>query len=152
MFDFDSEIFSWCKENGITYTRYADDLTFSTNLEKISYKIEPVIKEIIGKLDYPILNLNANKTTHVSKKHQRRITGIIINNEGDLSLGRNRKREISSLVHKFSLGILSEDEVFRLQGLLGFAKDIEPLFVSRLRGKYKSSLIDTIFLIRKQAE
>ncbi|HCN8126267.1 TPA: RNA-directed DNA polymerase, partial [Escherichia coli] len=31
MSSFDEEISSFCKENKISYSRYADDLTFSTN-------------------------------------------------------------------------------------------------------------------------
>ena len=31
MFEFDSHIFSYCSENNISYTRYADDMTFSSN-------------------------------------------------------------------------------------------------------------------------
>jgi retron-type reverse transcriptase len=149
MYGFDSEVSAWCAESGITYTRYADDLTFSTSTKGISSDIEPFVKGIAQKLTYPSLSLNNKKTTHLSKKHQRRITGIIINNEGNLSLGRNRKREISALIHKYSLGMLPEPEMFRLQGLLGFAKDVEPLFVARMRGKYTSRLIDEIFQKRK---
>lgn len=149
MYSFDSEVAAWCVKTGITYTRYADDLTFSTSTKGISSDIEPFISGVAQKLTYPSLSLNNNKTTHLSKKHQRRITGIIINNEGNLSLGRNRKREISALIHKLSLGILPEPEIFRLQGLLGFAKDVEPLFVARMRGKYTSRLIDEVLQKRK---
>ena len=149
MFGFDSEVFAWCNKNGITYTRYADDLTFSTSTKNVSSDIEPFVRGIVQKLAYPSLSLNSKKTTHLSKKHQRRITGIIINNEGNISLGRNRKREVSALIHKFSLGILPEPEIFRLQGLLGFAKDVEPLFVARMRGKYTSKLIEEILQKRK---
>ncbi len=149
MYDFDSEIFAWCAQNDITYTRYADDLTFSTSIKGIAGNIEPFIRNVIRKLSYPSLRLNDKKTTHLSKKYQRRITGIIINNEGHISLGRKRKREISALIHRFSLGMLSELETCRLQGLLGFAKDVEPLFVARMRAKYKSSLIEEILQKRK---
>lgn len=149
LYDFDSEISAWCAENKIIYTRYADDLTFSTSTKGISNNIEPLIRAVTQKLNYPRLNLNNKKTVHLSKKFQRRITGLIINNEGNISLGRNRKREISSLIHKFSIGILPEPEIFRLQGLLGFAIDVEPLFVSRLRGKYGTKLIEEILQLRK---
>lgn len=149
MYDFDSEVSAWCAESGITYTRYADDLTFSTSTKGISSNIEPFIRNVAQKLSYPNLSLNNKKTTHLSKKYQRRITGIIINNEGNISLGRDRKREISALIHKFSLSILPELEIFRLQGLLGFAKDVEPLFVARMRGKYTSKLIEEVLQKRK---
>jgi hypothetical protein len=149
MFSFDSEVSAWCVQNGITYTRYADDLTFSTSTKGICSEIESFVKGVTQNLAYPNLSLNINKTTHLSKKHQRRITGIIINNSGALSLGRNRKREISALIHKFSLDILPEPEIFRLQGLLGFAKDVEPLFVARMRRKYSSRLIEEVLKKRK---
>ncbi|MBU2773345.1 RNA-directed DNA polymerase [Acidithiobacillus ferrooxidans] len=149
MFSFDSEVSAWCAQNGITYTRYADDLTFSTSTKGICSEIESFVKGVTQELDYPNLTLNFNKTTHLSKKHQRRITGVIINNFGALSLGRNRKREISALIHKFSLDMLPESEILRLQGLLGFAKDIEPLFVARMRRKYSSRLIEEVLKKRK---
>lgn len=149
LFDFDSEVSAWCAQRGVIYTRYADDLTFSTKIKGISGDIEQFVSGIVQELTYPRLRLNQKKTTHLSKKHQRRITGVILNSEGNVSLGRKRKREISALIHKFSLGSLSESEVFRLQGLLGFAKDVEPLFVSRMRGKYTVTLIDEILRKRK---
>jgi hypothetical protein len=99
---------------------------------------------------YPRLELNTKKTTHLSRKHKRRITRLIINNDGDISLGRKRKREISTLIHRSSLNFLSYIEVLNLQGLLGFAKDVEPLFLNRMRAKYSSELIDEILQKRKQ--
>jgi len=152
MFDFDRAIDTWCKARNISYTRYADDLTFSTNEKNISAEIEPAVCEIIKALDYPRLTLNNKKTIHVSKKHQRRVTGVIINNEGDLSIGRSRKRMISALIHQFRLGKLSEEQTFNLQGLLGFSKDIEPEFIFRMSTKYGNDLIGEIFKIRKSKQ
>lgn len=144
MFDFDQLISEWCLQNDVVYTRYADDLTFSTTIKGRSCEVEGVIKNIVRHLDYPAVRLNKQKTTHLSKKHKRRVTGIIINNEGKLSLGRQRKRMISSLVHKYTIDLLDNEKLSQLQGLLGFAKDVEPLFVARLRGKYGSKVIEEI--------
>lgn len=149
MFDFDCELDKWCKDRGISYTRYADDLTFSSNAEGISKEIEAAIQDILDRAAYPRLSLNHKKTIHVSKKHQRRVTGIIINNEGALSLGRERKRIISALIHRFTLNQLDAPAILNLQGLLGFSKDVEPTFVVSMRAKYGSAVIDTILQIRK---
>jgi RNA-directed DNA polymerase len=149
MYEFDSRIHDWCLVRKITYTRYADDLTFSTDVKDICSEIDPFIREVINTLDYPILKVNEKKTIHLSKKNQRRVTGVIINNEGELSIGRDRKRIISSLIHRFSLGALAPKEIYNLQGLLGFSKDIEPVFVFRMKEKYGFDLIDAIFKIRK---
>jgi RNA-directed DNA polymerase len=132
------------------YTRYADDMTFSTNRKGQSDKIEEFIRGVARGLDYPQLRFNSKKTVFLSKKHQRRITGIIINNDGELSLGRDRKREIKALVHKFTCDELLGDEVYRLQGLLGFAVDVEPVFLQTLIAKYSEVVIETILSIRKE--
>jgi len=149
MYEFDSMIQDWCFTKNIIYTRYADDLTFSTDHKEVCSEIDPTIREIIFKLNYPRLKINEKKSIHLSKKNQRRVTGVIINNEGELSIGRDRKRTISSLIHRFSLGTLSVEEIYNLQGLLGFSSDIEPDFISRMKNKYGFELLDSIFKIRK---
>ncbi len=57
---------------------------------------------------------------------------------------------ISSLIHRFILGQLSEDETFQLQGLLAFSNDIEPDFIKRMSNKYGGMVIRNIFGIRKK--
>lgn len=136
MYAFDMEVEAWCAKRSIVYTRYADDLTFSSNEKGMSTCVEPFLVSLLGSLPYPSLSLNSQKTVHVSKKHQRRVTGLVINNDGVVSLGRERKRLISSMIHHYVLGILNDESILHLQGLLGFAEDAEPLFVSRMRGKY----------------
>lgn len=148
LYEFDCLVVDWCSENNIRYTRYADDLTFSTNVKGITSSIEPYIRNIIRNIKYPSLRFNRKKTTHLSKKNQRRVTGLILTNDGQVSIGRSRKREISSLIHKFSIGQLPEEEIFRLQGLLGFSKGVEPKFISRMNKKYGNNVVSTIFKYR----
>ena len=151
MYEFDRHIDEWCRVKGIVYTRYADDLTFSTKTKGLCSEIEPKIDEVLNNLAYPTLSLNSKKTIHLSRKSQRRITGVIVNNEGQLSIGRERKRMISALIHQFSLGKLSNPSVYHLQGLLGFSKDIEPEFVLRMKKKYGVEVVAEIFRARKDA-
>lgn len=141
MYCFDVAVAAWCADKGVIYTRYADDLTFSSNEKGLSAQIEPFLTEILKEIPYPTLSLNKKKTVHVSKKHQRRVTGLIINNDGAISLGRERKRLISAMVHRFILGTLEVEAILNLQGLLGFAQDAEPLFVARMRDKYGRQVI-----------
>jgi RNA-directed DNA polymerase len=150
MFGFDEQVHQWCKELNIVYTRYADDLAFSTNTKAVCSEIEPMILKVLKGLGYPTLILNEEKTIHLSKKFQRRITGVVINNQDELSIGRERKRAISALIHRYSLGILPADEVHSLQGMLGFARDIEPQFVFSMRKKYTSKLIGEILQVRSK--
>ncbi len=152
LYEFDCKVVDWCSDNNIRYTRYADDLTFSTNLQRATSSIEPYIREVVKRLDYPSLRFNRKKTTHLSKKNQRRVTGLILTNDGDVSIGRSKKREISSLIHKFTIGQLPGDEIPRLQGLLGFSKGVEPQFIFRMNRKYGENVISSIFKYRKKGK
>jgi hypothetical protein len=150
MFDFDVAVSAWCGERGIVYTRYADDLVFSTSAKGVCGTIEPAIRRVVRLIEYPRLTFNNKKTALVSKKHQRRVTGLIIANDETISLGRDRKRCISSLIHKYSLNELAKDDAYNLQGLLAFALDVEPGFVSRMTEKYGRDVVDAIIRLRSK--
>lgn len=136
MYEFDKVVDEWCKGKRIVYTRYADDMTFSTNEKGVSSDVENYVMLVLKSLIYPNLSLNTNKTIHLSKRSQRRVTGIVINNNNELSLGRAKKREISVLVHHYITGKLDPQLLPKLQGLLGFAKDVEPQFLESMNKKY----------------
>ncbi|EPU4489585.1 retron St85 family RNA-directed DNA polymerase [Pseudomonas aeruginosa] len=150
MFNFDSVVNQWCSERDITYSRYADDLTFSSNKKGDTFCVEEFIKGALKELSEPSLSLNSDKTIHASKKNQRRITGLVLSNDGKVTIGRDRKRLISAMVHRFAHGELDDKCVAHLQGLLGFAQGVEPLFISRLRSKYTSKVITDLMRFRSK--
>lgn len=144
MFYFDLMVEAWCQERKIVYSRYADDLTFSTSEKGVTSSIENFIVEALGSVPYPRLRINSEKTICVSKKRQRRITGLVISNDNNVSLGRDKKRLISAMIHRYMHHELDEKSVLHLQGLMGFAQDVEPLFVAKMRGKYTGRLISEL--------
>lgn len=149
MYDFDEKMAQWCSARKIKYSRYADDLTFSTNVSGLSSEILPAVKHFVEVYDWVRLKINDEKTVHVSKKYQRRVTGLILSNDGQVSLGRERKRLISSQIHKFKAGTLERNEVYKLQGLLAFAADVEPIFIIRMNIKYGNETLSELFKIRR---
>ncbi|QHD08048.1 retron St85 family RNA-directed DNA polymerase [Pseudomonas sp. R76] len=144
LYYFDIAIQTWCNERDIIYTRYADDMTFSSNERGVTSLVEKFLTHTLKNIKYPHLILNEKKTIHLSKKHQRRITGLVVSNDGLVSLGREKKRLISVMIHHYLLKKLDHKDIPILQGLLGFAQDAEPLFVARMRGKYGSPAISEI--------
>jgi retron-type reverse transcriptase len=152
MYEFDSIIYNITSKMGITYTRYADDLTFTTNTKNILFDIPDVIEKICEKLEYPKLKINHEKTVFSSKKNNRHITGLVINNQDEISLGRDRKREIKSLIFKYSKHELSAEDTLRLSGILSFAKHIEPTFYESLIRKYSIEIIRELETSKKTKE
>lgn len=144
MYRLDIDFQNVCDLAGVKYTRYADDITLSSDsIEKLT-SCEKKIASIISKSKSPKLVLNDEKRGIYTNGRKRSITGLNITPDGLISIGRDKKREISSLIHKYSLGILAPEDTYRLKGLLAFAIGSEPVFVDRMVIKYGNEIIDSI--------
>lgn len=150
LYAFDHYLSTICNFQNITYTRYADDLTFSTKKKDILYTVIPSLQDLLVKLFSQSIRLNHSKTVFSSRAHNRHVTGVTLNNDRRLSLGRQRKRYIKHLVNQFKYDQLDKVDIRHLQGLLAFAKHIEPTFIKRLKDKYSSELIKRIYEARNE--
>jgi len=144
MYRFDQAVHELAHTHAVCYTRYADDLTFSTNERGRLFEYPQIVSQKLQKYYAHALVINQRKTVFSSKAHNRHITGITITNEGRLSLGRQRKRYLRHLVHYYQLQRLSVSQVELLQGWLAFAQHIEPQFIRSLEKKYTKQLINQI--------
>jgi retron-type reverse transcriptase len=141
MYNFDRAMNDLCRERKIAYTRYADDLTFSTAYKDVLFEIPSVVESKLNELFGTSIRINKKKTRFSSKAHNRHVTGVTINNNGRLSLGRDRKRYIKHLIHLFSLGKLNKEDHLHLKGLIAFSKHIEPTFLQSLTKKYSAKVM-----------
>ena len=146
MYSFDNEIAKYCQERKISYTRYADDLTFSTKLPNVLLDLTRVIGNTLIGFFGNAIKINHLKTAFSSKKHNRHVTGITITNKDELSIGRAKKRYIKHLVHNFIEEKISPDDLNYLRGYLGFIKYVEPKFLASLEKKYTQNVIQKILL------
>ncbi|MCY1282495.1 group II intron reverse transcriptase/maturase [compost metagenome] len=144
MYNFDCAMNELCRDKKITYTRYADDLTFSTGHKDILFEIPFLVESKLTELFGHSIRINKKKTRFSSMAHNRHVTGVTINNSGRLSLGRDRKRYIKHLIHLFSLGELNKEDHLHLKGLIAFAKHIEPAFLQSLTKKYSAKVVTEI--------
>ncbi len=77
----DKRINGLCQKLGITYTRYADDMSFSYSGDLKNLAIVSFLKSIKNIVEQEGFHMNEEKT-HILRKHKRQyITGIVINNE-----------------------------------------------------------------------
>lgn len=144
MFDFDQAIAEAVARDHVVYTRYADDLTFSAPRTGHLVNVEKIVRAALRALEYPTLTVNDAKTTRVTRKYGRKVTGLTLTNDGKVSIGHKRKRLIHAAVHHASLGKLSDASLGELKGLLGFANSVEPQFIDTLRTRYGAALIHFI--------
>ncbi|MGY4070082.1 retron St85 family RNA-directed DNA polymerase [Aeromonas caviae] len=144
MHRFDEAVVNNCVAIGVKYTRYADDLTFSSDTKDILFTLPGLIENILMMIFNGAIRVNKRKTIFSSKAHNRHVTGVTISNDDNISLGRERKRYIKHLVYQYMNGKLEKDQVNHLQGLLSFAKHIEPNFITSLNIKYTHKIIHSI--------
>jgi len=136
LFDLDSKLADASARVSVTYSRYADDLYFSTRCAHTLERLLPEIRREIAALESPRLTINEGKTSRSSRKHRVQVTGITITPTSELSVGRDRKRLVRAQVYRYLQGSLLSEQVESLRGMISFIASIEPEFVARLMEKY----------------
>jgi RNA-directed DNA polymerase len=144
MFRFDTAVNRVAVENGAIYTRYADDICISAPTPEICLGVERFAVSNLKAQKYSGLRFKAEKRGLYGPGQRRIVTGLVVTPEKRVSLGRERKRNISSLVHKASLDKLDGPQMLELRGLLGFVHSAEPRFLEALSTKYGAHVIRRI--------
>ena len=81
---------------GFKYTRYADDLTFSTEQSDADVKkLMTQVRYVVGKQGFKV---NENKTRVLRRGRQQEVTGIVVNDK--LSIDRKTLRKFRAVLHQ----------------------------------------------------
>lgn len=144
MRDFDTEIFKISQSKNVVYTRYADDLAFSTSSPRTLEFFKSDVERLLKKTFASNLIINEEKTVSVSKKSRRSLVGLTLSNEGTVSVGRDAKRLIRAQFHKGSKGELRPEEVGALRGRMAFLLSVDPVFVREICARYGFNQVSDI--------
>jgi RNA-directed DNA polymerase len=136
MVGFDSAIQEEAVRRGIAYTRYADDLTFSGQRAGMLKDMIKEVGKITRRIDRPKLFINEKKTTFVTAAVQRKVTGVVLANNGKVGIGKEHRRLISVQVHHAIQGKIKGEDLRVLAGDLAFVNSIEPGYMEKLILKY----------------
>ena len=132
---------------GVIFTRYADDLTFSSYSSKQVTRAYRKVKEIIESEGFQV---NERKTRVAGLSRARRVTGLVVG-DGRVRIGRKRLRVVRSKINHLCLLAPDADssrEVNHVRGWLSFVRNVDPTswktlgrYVEKLRAKYPSSCV-----------
>jgi RNA-directed DNA polymerase len=99
MNDFDDEIYTYCRDNKIRYTRYADDMTFSGRFDSNAIKLK-----VTNELDKLSLTINPQKVKTMTSGKRQFVTGVVVNEKLQVSIDeRNKIRQSIYYIRKFGL-------------------------------------------------
>ncbi|MGG4018881.1 retron St85 family RNA-directed DNA polymerase [Priestia megaterium] len=138
----DRRISGYCASRNIVYSRYADDFTFSSNNPHKLTKSLYILKQIIESEGY---SLNNQKTRILKPGNSRKITGLIIADEGKkFGIGRKQKRILRAKIHTLIFKLNESDADWKacnnhINGWLSFLKGVDFESFEQL-SKYKEKL------------
>jgi len=144
LFDLDTRLFGAASRFNVAYSRYADDITVSANDLESVRRFEGAAQRIVTGTRSPAFTFNQSKRGLYFRGQKRMVTGLIITPVNDISIGRERKRLISVMLHKVAIGKADLEQISYLKGMLGFCIANEPDFVSRMRTKYGNEAVDHV--------
>ena len=131
-YEMDRRLAALAAEYGVTYTRYADDLTFSGDVFP-KEQIIPQVKRIIRDEKF---EPNHKKTHFMNQSSRKIITGVSVASGVKLTIPKSKKREIRKNVyfiltkglaeHQRRIGSHDPAYLKRLIGMLCYWRAIEP--------------------------
>jgi RNA-directed DNA polymerase len=135
----------------IRYSRYADDLFFSSGAPNVLKDVPTEVEAILRAVEIPAnLRLNLSKTVHSSKKRNRQVTGINLGSDGKPHVPRAYKRLIRSMIHRFA--VLDERQKVSLAGMISYVVGHEPGFTNSLIKKYGFEVFQSVTALKSLAE
>lgn len=113
----DKRMCNFAQKRGMVYTRYADDLVFSSKTDDLNIKsFISWVRKIIKDEGF-VLN---EQKTHVMRSHQRQtVTGIVVNSDHQIRISRKDIRQFRAFVHR--LHKIGEDAMMRELGKMPYS-------------------------------
>ncbi len=158
LFEFDKVILTECQSKNITYSRYADDLIFSSNNKNI-VQVKPIVETALSNIFDERLKINDKKTKTYSKKSKIKILGLIITPNGDITIDKKIKSDIQIAMHFYANDTNKFDSFLRKRfdgniqkifGIVGYINSVNKDFLNKLRKKYGNYIVDSF--LRKSAK
>lgn len=133
----DNRISGYCNKKNIVFTRYADDLAFSSNDRELLRHAYSVFKVIIKDEGF---TLNSDKTRFNGPIAHKKVLGVTIN-DGLIKAPKSMKRLVRQRIHK-QIATGNYDDINVIRGYIAYINSIEPGYKNKIK-KYVTHLIET---------
>lgn len=144
MLDFDHQITERLKDfqQYIIYTRYADDITFSSKQPLKMDEINTLVNEVLDSTEMCNLKLAPHKTKYLTNSKRVYLTGVKLNEKNKTTFGHEKKtklkRDVMSLIIAKREGTLDKSEAQGVLGMFSYASSIEPGYFKYLRKRFEN--------------
>ena len=92
----DRRLWGFARKKELSYTRYADDLSFSGEMDRATAgKFRSIVSRIVSEEGFVI---NREKTSLIGKGNRQTVTGVVVNQT--LGLSRQERRRLRAIAHR----------------------------------------------------
>lgn len=136
----DARIQGYVGRRGVTYTRYADDMSFSGINPLKACKTLPIVKKIIENEGFI---LNEKKTRVAGSSKRKKITGLVLS-EGSFGIGSKQYKILRAKVHKLSNPENANDYelIANIKGWIAYLKSVDGVRHKRIIGYIETIIGD----------
>lgn len=120
----DRQLFGLCAPHGFTVTRYADDITISTERNEIPGPVRDQIRSTIATAGWKV---NERKVSYArrSRGNALEVTGLLIHEDGRLSITPERRKAYRQyLVGQLATQTMDASERAKAEGVIAFIRRI----------------------------
>jgi len=153
LFEFDNALQGYTGEHHLTYTRYSDDIIISGKKRESLLDLRNTVQDLLYKYASPKLRLNARKTriNHIGNKVK--ILGLVITQDGRVTMDSKYKRILESILHFYLTDRTRYNDLLNRQfqenehslfGLLHYVRSIDPEYLEKLQRKYGALALHTL--------
>ena len=151
LYEFDNFMENYSKENNFIYSRYSDDLIFSSNNLDCLKNLKDLVNKKLAELYDNNFILNEEKTKLLNKSKKVKLLGLVITPDNHITVEKHKKENIKQLLYfykndknKFEK-LLNEKyngTLSKAYGSLNYISDIDKSFIAYLRKKYGNFIVD----------
>lgn len=147
--DMDSRLAGLAMKYKATYSRYADDMCFSSN--------DPALNKMLKAIEYVVnqcgYKLNSRKTKVLRRNSRQIITGVVVNEKANIP--RSLLRTTRARLHNLKMSIFKklafdEEELEKLRGMVSYFSVIRADIGIRFKKDLKE--IEHLLKFRQQAQ
>jgi RNA-directed DNA polymerase len=128
----DRRLAGLARKHGFTYSRYADDLSFSGPEVETAEKLLALATKIIAEEGFQV---NGAKTRLQRRGGRQTVTGVTVNQV--LGLSRKERRKLRAMIHQEAARPADVESSARIEGKLAYLSMLNPKQAEALRARRK---------------
>lgn len=139
----DTRIAGYCNKHNIVFTRYADDLMFSSDDRDALRHTYGVVRHIVEDEGFV---LNSDKTHFAGNKSRKEVLGITINDKS-CHISKEMKRNVRAMIHH-AVATGDYSDSMRIRGYISYISSVEGGYEKKIRN-YIENLATSDFCLQE---